>query len=377
MKAMKVVLKSFRLLLKVAVFLLVALLIIALAHPVWVGPVVKGVANSSVPKVTKTGFNLGELGVNLYRGRLHVGDVQLQNPERFFKDSAPVTGLASAVAAVGDALSSSETNAVSLTSLDVGMSTMSVLGDTIHVEEIAISGLQFYGDLTFSNIREIAKNAGGDSDESAEPAPGKDEEEQPKKGGEEDKGGKKVVIDRVVITDTKIQWGHVAVPIPKIELKDIGKDSGGTSEEGAFKAIVDGICDAADSVCKGAGSALKLAIEGANSVAEAVGAAADVVKDVAGATTDAMKGAASAATDAMKGATSAATDAMKDATSATTDAMKGATSAATDVVKGAAGATTDAVKGAASATTDAVKGAAGAAADAAGSAVNAVKGLFN
>ncbi len=413
--------KAIKALCKIVGFLLAVVLIVVLAHPVWIGPVVKGAANSAVPKVTKTGFYLGELDLNLYRGRLHVGDMQLQNPERFFKATESSGLIAGAVAAVGDALSSSATNAVGLTSLDVSLSTLSALTDTIHINEIALTGLEFYGDLTFSNIREIADNASGGK------KPAKDEPAAEPSGDEPAKGeapGKKVVIDRVFIAGTKIQWGHVVVQVSEIEILDIGKDSGGASEEGAFKAIVDAICDAADKVCSGAGSALKVAIEGAGSVANAVGAVGDIVgdaagamKDAAGAATGAMKDAAGAATDAMKGAAGdaagavkdaagAATGAMKDATGAMKDAFSGATGAAGDTMKDAAGSATDAMKSAGGMATDAMKsagstatdamksaggamknaagmagdamkGAAGAAGDAAGAAVNAVKGLFN
>lgn len=391
--------KAIKALCKIVGFLLAVVLIVVLAHPVWIGPVVKGAANSAVPKVTKTGFYLGELDLNLYRGRLHVGDMQLQNPERFFKATESSGLIAGAVAAVGDALSSSATNAVGLTSLDVSLSTLSALTDTIHINEIALTGLEFYGDLTFSNIREIADNASGGK------KPAKDEPAAEPSGDEPAKGeasGKKVVIDRVFIAGTKIQWGHVVVQVPEIEILDIGKDSGGASEEGAFKAIVDAICDAADKVCSGAGSALKVAIEGAGSVANAVGAVGDIVgdaagamKDAAGAAAGAMKGAAGDAAGAVKDAAGAATGAMKDATGAMKDAFSGATGAAGDTMKDAAGSATDAMKSAGGMATDAMKsaggamknaagmagdamkGAAGAAGDAAGAAVNAVKGLFN
>jgi len=334
---MKVVKK----LIKVVLWIVVVLVAALLLHPLWLGQTVKCVANTAVPKITKTGFNLGEFGLNLYTGRVKLGDMQLQNPERFFKERESsaknpadvkgdgilstvvahagnaVAAAGDAVASVGDALASSETNAVSFSSISVDMSTLSALTDKIHIKEIAIADLSFYGDLTFSNIREIADNAsGGDAEASEETKPAA----EPEKKEEEGDGGKKVVIDRVFITGAKIQWGHVAVPLPDIEIKDIGKDDdAGASEEGACKAIFDGICDAADAVCKGAGSALKLAVEGAGAAAGAVGAAAETVGDAAGAVVDTVGDAAGAATDAMKDAAGTATEAVKGAA----DAVKG------------------------------------------------------
>ena len=129
---------------KLVFWLIVIVLAAVLTLPLWIGPVVKGVANSQVPKITKTEFHLGEFGLNPYRGTLHVGDMQLQNPKRFFTDSekksksitevkgdgtvlGAVTAHADNIASmagdglrtVGDAVSSYVTNAVSIGSLDV------------------------------------------------------------------------------------------------------------------------------------------------------------------------------------------------------------------------------------------------------------------
>lgn len=363
---MKVVKKLLKIVLWIAVVLVAALLL----HPLWLGPTVRCVANSAVPKITKTGFNLGEFGLNLYTGRVKLGDMQLQNPERFFKERESsaknpadvkgdgilstavahagnaVAAAGDAVAAVGDALASSETNAVSFSSISVDMSTLSALTDKIHIREIAIVDLCFYGDLTFSNIREIADNASGEGSEAAEEPKSESEPEKKEEGGE---GGKRVVIDRVFITGTKIQWGHVAVPLPDIEIKDIGKDDGaGASEEGACKAIFEGICDAADKVCKGAGSALRLAVEGTGAAADALGDAADAVSDAVGDAADAVSGAVSEAADA-------AADTVSDTAEAVTDAVSDAAGAAADTVGDAAGAAVDAVGDAAGAAADAVK----------------------
>jgi len=392
--------KAVKTLLKIVLWTVVVVVAVLLLHPLWLGPTVKCAANTAVPKVTKTGFNLGEFGLNLYTGQVRLGDMQLQNPERFFKERESsaknpadvkgdgilstvvaqagnaVAAAGDAVAAVGDALASSETNAVSFSSISVDFSTLSALTDKIHIKEIAIADLSFYGDLTFSNIREIAENASGGESEAKESKPSSEPEPEKKEEGKD--GGKKVVIDRVFITGAKLQWGHVAVPLPDIEIKDIGKDGdAGASEEGACKAIFDGICDAADAVCKGAGSALKLAVEGAGAAADAVGAVVGTVGDAAGAVAETVSNAADAAVETVGNVTGAAVETVGDAAGAVADTVGGATGAATDAVKGATGAATDAVKGAAGAATDAVKDAAGAATDAMKGAAGAVKGLFN
>ena len=314
---------------KLVFWLIVIVLAAVLTLPLWIGPVVKGLANSQVPKITKTEFHLGEFGLNPYKGTLHVGDMQLQNPKRFFTDSEKKSksfsevkgdGVLGTVAAhadniasmagdglrtVGDAVSSYVTNAVSFGAIDVRYETMSFASDTIHIEEIAIKDLFIYGDVTFANIREIVKNA----------TDGGEKEEKPKEK-KDDKGGKKVIIDRVLITGAKIQWGHIPVPLPEFEIKDIGKEEGGADEEGAFDAIVQGICDAADKVCTGVGKALKAAIDGVEAVGNALSGKAG------GGVTDKAKETVKGAADAVGNAAGAATDAVKDAMNGATDKLQ-------------------------------------------------------
>lgn len=340
---------------KFVLWTLAVVVAIVLLLPLWVGPVAKYAANTAVPKTTGTPFHIGEFSLNQYTGRLRIGDVQVQNPERFFKASekkakgaAEVKGegilgtvaahAGNALAAAGDAanaaldaVSSSETNAVSLGLLDVSFSTLSALTDTIRIPEIKIENLYFYGDMTFSNIREIADNASkGGEEAKAEEKKTEAEEKKP-----EDGEGKKVVIDRVFITGTKLQWGHVAVNLPDIEIKDIGKDSGGADRKAAFDKIVAGICDAADKACAGAGSALKVALEGASAAADAVSGAINAAGGAAGTAVDTAKDAAGAAVNTAKDAAGAAAGAAKDAAGAAVDTAKEAAGAAKEAIGGA------------------------------------------
>ncbi len=373
--------KIIKTLFKIAGYVLAVVLVALLAHPVWLGPVVKGLANSKVPEITKTGFNLGEFSLNLYRGRLHMGDMQLRNPERFYAESKPVTDVASAIAAVGDALSSSSTNAVGFSSIDVSMSPLSVLGDTVHIGEITIKDLFVYGDATFSNIGEIIENASGgkEKDDGGKEVPEAGKKDEPAGGAEPEAkkdGGKKVVIDRVFITGTKIQWSHGVIPIPDIEILDIGKDGGGVSEDGAIRAIVDAICEAADKVSAGMGSALKMAVEGADALVGAVknvaGTVGDVVKDGAGALAGAVKDGAGAVAGAAGDVAGATAGAVKDGAGAVAGAAGGAVDAAGD----AAGAVGGAIKDTAGAVGGAIKDTAGAVGGAINSAADSVKSLF-
>ena len=359
--------KAIKKLVKFVVWTFVVLLLAVALVPLWIGPVVKFAANWQVPKIVKTQFHLGEFGFNPYTGRLHAGDMQLQNPERFFKERAKSSksfsdvdtgdGLLSAAAAhagnvaamagdavmaVGDAISSSETNAVSFTAVDVRYAPFSPFSKTVRIEQVTIDGLYFYGDLTFSNIREIAKAASG-------PETGEDEVSA---DAQDDGGGKKVVIDRIVISGAKLQWGHVAVPLPVIEIKDIGKDAkDGADGESVFDTVLQSICDAADKVQSGAGTALNAAIKGASSVKKTAGAllegagkGVDAVKDVAGKGAEAVTDLAGKGVEAASDLAGKGFEAVGDTAGKGFDAVTGAAGKGFDAVSGAAGKGLDALK---------------------------------
>ena len=199
-----------------AILLVVVLVVIALlALPLWIGPVVKGVANSVVPGITGTAFNLGEFGLNPYVGTLHVGDMQLANPTNF-----------------------SEKNAVALDKFDADLAVTSLFGGKkICIESVDLDGLVVYTDPKMANFRQIAANAAGKPEEKSEAAKLAEENapaEEPKaeeaKPAEEAKEGKGLQIDRITIKNVTVKYGLVPFKIPvDIEITDIGKDS----EEGA------------------------------------------------------------------------------------------------------------------------------------------------
>ena len=80
--------KKLKLVGKILLWALAGVVVLLLALPLWIGPVVKGVANTVVPGITGTDFHLGEFGLNPYTGTLHVGDMQLANPTNFSEKNA-------------------------------------------------------------------------------------------------------------------------------------------------------------------------------------------------------------------------------------------------------------------------------------------------
>ena len=285
--------KKLKLVAKILLWVLAGVVVLLLALPLWIGPVVKGVANAVVPGITGTDFHLGEFGLNPYTGTLHVGDMQLANPTNF-----------------------SEKNAVDLKAFDVDFAMTSLFfGKKYRVEFVEVNGVFVHVDVPkAANFLQIAENAtgGGDDDEAeaktvdvkapeaqqTEAQQAESTKAEPEQ--QEEKESKGVQIDRITLKDVTVKYG-LPVKIPMdLELDGIGADS----EYGAaFMDVWIAVRDKVMSVVTSVGGA----------VGDLGKSAAGALKDVGGATVDALKDAHGATVDALKDAHGAATDALKDA----------------------------------------------------------------
>ena len=301
--------KAIKVIGKILLWTLAVVVVLLLALPLWIGPVVKGVANAVVPGITGTDFHLGEFGLNPYTGTLHVGDMQLANPTNF-----------------------SEKNAVDLKALDVDFAMASLFsGKKYRVEFVEVNGVFVHVDVPkAANFLQIAENASGGKDVD-EAAKGTADVNAPDaQDGKESKG---VQIDRITLKGVTVKYGlPVTIPMD-LELTGIGADSEcGAAFIDVWIAVRDKVMSAVTSVGGALGDLGKGA---ADALKDAGGAAADALKDASGAATDTLKDAGSAATGALKDASGAATDTLKDAGGAAADALKGAGGAATDALKSA------------------------------------------
>ena len=266
---------------KILLWTLAVIVVLLLALPIWIGPVVKGVANAVVPGITGTGFHLGEFGLNPYTGTLHVGDMQLANPTNF-----------------------SEKNAVDLKSFDVDFAVTSLFsGKKYRVEFVEVNGVFVHVDVPkAANFLQIAENAtgGGDDGEAAEEtadvevpedqkieAPQAESPEAQTEDAQEEKESKGVQIDRITLRDVTVKYG-LPVKIPMdLELDGIGADSEyGAAFMDVWVAVRDKVMSAVTSV---GGAAVDLGKSAAGALKDVGGAAADSLKDAHGAAKDALK----------------------------------------------------------------------------------------
>lgn len=281
-----------------AVIAVVALvLILVLTLPIWLGPVVKPIANAAVPKITQTPFNLGHLYCNPYTGRFELGDLQLGNPANY-----------------------DEKQAVTLNKLvlDVGMSTLA--SEYVHVEEVTVDGVfvSYVSADGVNNFQQIQYNvAGGKEKYEANQAKAKEEKaklDAEKAGKPEvkeekkaDGSSKKLVIDKLVINDIKFKYGPVTIPVPSITLTDLGKKSDGITFAELGDQIMQALLKSATALGDGvkalgnlAGDGAKQLTDGAGKAVDAVGDGAKKVGEGAGKAVDAVGEGAKKAADALK-----------------------------------------------------------------------------
>lgn len=289
----------------VGIIILIPIVLVA-TLPLWLGPIVRPSVNAIAPQFTKTAFNIDKLHLNPYTCNFELGGVVLGNPEGF-----------------------SETNAVQLGYFNVDVDTGSLSSDVIVVENVEITDiyvtlLKNADDKT--NIDVIKENVLGAEDEvkAQEEAVRKEREEAERKAGmteeqikaeeEAAKFNKKIIVNRFVFKNVS---GKVAISrnlvvpfkVPSIELKDIGKDSGGYDVDHLVAAVIkefwasvfasageltgalgDGAKALGGLLGSGASAAGDALGSGAKAAGDALGSGAKAVGDGAGKAIDAVKG---------------------------------------------------------------------------------------
>ena len=322
--------KAIKILLKAVVVIAVLVVVALLALPLWFGPVVKTAANAAVPGVVKTDFHLGHIYLNPYTARFELRDMQLSNPAGY-----------------------SEKYAVTLGDITFDAETLSLATDVVHIEEITVKDIFVSvvngGENKVGNFKQIQYNVAGGKEkyeaaqaEKQQAADAEAEkirleemqnekaaEEEKAKIAEEEKPAKKIIIDKLHISGLKVQLGFLPLAFPAtIELKDIGRKTGGATLAEAWQQIWTGILQAAGV----AGDQLKalgdLTGDAAKQATAAAGKAAAQASEAAKQATESVGKAAEGATKALSGATEGATKAVSDTTKAAGDAVNKAGEAA-------------------------------------------------
>ena len=202
-------------------FAITLVTIIALFLFFWLGPTVKKTVERIGPQALGTEVTVGNIRIDPLRGTIHIQNLYIGNPEGFTNPSA-----------------------IELKSCKVVIDLQSLRTDTIVIKEIRIENPEFTYErkLQTDNFKELqknveaytAKNAGGET---------QGEKEKGADGASSETAAKKVIIERLIVIDGKVNAKISAlptapIPLPGIEKTDIGKDDGGASWGEAGKEVL-------------------------------------------------------------------------------------------------------------------------------------------
>ena len=261
--------------LKIAGILLILLLIVVF---LLASHVVKNSINHLGPMVLGVPVSVEKVRVYLLLGHIHIEELVIGNPEGFKTDTM-----------------------FNMHKLTVNFSPRSLFTDTIIVHEVLVVApdVTYEATLSGSNIGALQKQLGGD--------------DKPDEKKDDKKPGKKVIIERFSLTDGKVGLSlpgmmgtALPIPLPTIELTDIGKEKEGATFTEAIGAMFGAIFSTVGNVVVGAG---KLIGDGAAAVGGAVvtgaTAAGGAVVDGAAALGRGVSGAVGGVLNVFSGSTNA------------------------------------------------------------------------
>jgi len=243
--------------LKIAGLIVVAVIVIV-ALVLWfkLGDIIETAVETNGPLYTGGPVSLGKVSVSLLRGEAGLRDVVVANPAGY-----------------------RTTSAFKLDEVSVKLDMGSLAKNTIVIKEIYVDGpeITFEKSLKKSNIAQILENV--------ETAAGRGAQGTEKEESVEEREGKKVIVDHVLIKDAKIRLSTalligktICIPLPRMEINDIGKESDGTSFPEAISHILTALLQ---NVTKAISAAGKLSVDGVKAVGAAAVEGTDAVTDAA------------------------------------------------------------------------------------------------
>lgn len=243
----------------------IVVLVLIVVVVLFLGQIIKSAIQTAGPKVAGVEMKVEKVRVNPFGGAVRIKGLIIGNPEGFKTPSAMELG-----------------------DFKVDVKMGSLFTDTIVVKHILIEApeITYEKSLKSSNLSTLQKNlTPAETDE-----PKEEVAEEPK---EKKAPAKKVVIEDFQLNDAKVNVTFTALggkkmslPLPSIQMQDIGKDKGGTDLQDVISEVFGAISDAV-----------------VKAVAASGDLAGDAMKGVGGAAGDAIDGVGGAATDAAKGAT--------------------------------------------------------------------------
>lgn len=290
---------------KIVAGILVVLAVLLVVLEFSLDRIVLKTVNAAGPAALGVPVALQDADISLFRGKAALKGLHIGNPEGYKTD-----GL------------------FDLGSMSVDVDNSTLLSDTVVIKEIEIQdlALTYEKGLLNSNLGALIESLSGE-DEPAEEAP---EDKPEEETDEAEKPGKKVVIEKLRITGSRMNFSvtgaaaltggaSIPVPLPPITLTDLGKEKEGVTVVEAIQEVLQAIAGAAGTAIAGSAQLLGQGVQAVGDGAWAAGeGAVDAGKAAVGGATDAGKAVVGGAADAGKAVGGAAVDAGK----AVGDALK-------------------------------------------------------
>ncbi len=301
-----------KILIGIGVTLLVIVIVVIIGINFFAGSLVKTGVEKFAPGILGVPVTVENVNIGILRGKVSIKGLVVGNPEKFKSDYL-----------------------FSLGKLSIKLDLESLSTDTIIVNEIIIKAPKISYELALgsSNIGTLLDNLA------------KEEDDEDNKEVKEEKPidpnappAKKVIIEKILLTDGKVSINVAAlggrgatVPLPKIEMTDVGKEKEGGAN--IVDVVSEVIAAISKSVVQVASGSVKLLGDGAKAAMDVTLKSAAVVGDAAGAAVGAAGDAAGAAIGAAGDAAGAAGDAAGAAIGAAGDAAGAAVGVASDATK--------------------------------------------
>ena len=257
-----------RKLLKFIAWIFVAAALLVVAVSLSLDRLIPKSFNAAVPSILGVPATLQSANITLLTGKASLQQLHIGNPDGYKTD-----GL------------------FDLASVSVDVDNSSLFSDTLVIKQILVDGLvvTYEKGLRNSNLGALLESLSAGEETAEDPS------------SEKEKSGKKVVIEKIVITNARMNFsvtgaapltggGSIPIPLPTITLTDLGKEKEGITLVEAIRRVLTAIAGATGTAIAGSAKLLGQGVAAVGDAAWSVGSAGvDAGKAVVGGVGDAIK----------------------------------------------------------------------------------------
>jgi uncharacterized protein involved in outer membrane biogenesis len=182
----------------------------------FLGNVVKTGMETFGPKVTQTALTVDSVSVSAFTGSVGMNNFVLGNPQEYLAKA---------------------TNCITVGKVAVSVAPLSVLGSKIVVKNVEVRDAEIFFEgnpLGANNLKQIQDNVNAFVGTTPEKPAGTNAPAKPA----EQKPAKKLQVDKLVISGAKVHFNGVTLPLPDIDLHDLGTGPDGITPAELVKDVL-------------------------------------------------------------------------------------------------------------------------------------------